>query len=128
MSVYAKAANLGRDMQNDAAEIKLEAEVRAGELLKAMEKRHGARDRAASHDTIPLLPDLGIKPDQSSRWQRIASVPAKERAAYVAEARETVGAALGMSGKTYERAKAVVEAAKADPEKYKKYAEAMDKS
>jgi hypothetical protein len=73
--------------RDDAAELKLDAEVKAGELLKAMEKRHGARDKAASHDAIPLMPDLGIKPDQSSRWQRIASVPAKVRETYKAEAR-----------------------------------------
>jgi hypothetical protein len=33
------------------------------------------------------LPDLGIKPDQSSRWQRMASVPDKALAEAVAAGR-----------------------------------------
>lgn len=42
--------------------------------------------------------------------------------------RDAVGASVGMSGKTYEKAKAVVQAAQEDPEKYGKLAENMDKS
>jgi ParB-like chromosome segregation protein Spo0J len=42
--------------------------------------------------------------------------------------RDVVGAAVGMSGKTYQKAKAVVEAAQEDPEKFGKLAENMDKS
>ena len=45
-----------------------------------------------------------------------------------ADTRDVVGKATGTSGKTYERAKAVVEAAKADPERFGRYADAMDKT
>jgi ParB family chromosome partitioning protein len=42
--------------------------------------------------------------------------------------REKVGAAVGMSGATYQRAKAVVEAAEAEPEKYGALREEMDRT
>ena len=42
--------------------------------------------------------------------------------------RDAVGASVGMSGKTYEKAKAVVEAARAEPEKYEPLVEQMDTS
>lgn len=42
------------------------------------------------------------------------------------ETRDKVGAAVGMSGVTYTRAKAVVEAAESDPEKFGHLVEAMD--
>ena len=44
------------------------------------------------------------------------------------DTRDAVGAGVGMSGKTYERAKAVTKAAKANPKKYGKFAAAMDKT
>jgi ParB family chromosome partitioning protein len=44
------------------------------------------------------------------------------------QTRDKVGAALGMSGRTYEKAKAVVEAARADPEKYGGLQEQMDRT
>jgi N6-adenosine-specific RNA methylase IME4 len=44
------------------------------------------------------------------------------------DTRDKVGAAVGMSGKTYERAKAVVEAAAAEPEKYERLREDMDRT
>lgn len=83
---YAKAANLGRDIQNDAAEVKIEAECKAGELLKQMAEKgeRTTKQTAAikSHDAI-RLDDLGIKPDQSSRWQKMAKVPKAVRTEYV---------------------------------------------
>ena len=67
-----------RDAQNNAAEIKLLAERRAGELLAGMEKQSGARGvgkKVESHDAIPLLKDMGLTKTQSSRWQLAASFP-----------------------------------------------------
>jgi len=64
--------------------VKIDAERMAGGLLKAMAERKeretpGGNRKSKSHDAtmIPDLPDLGVKPDQSSRWQRMASVPDK---------------------------------------------------
>ena len=44
------------------------------------------------------------------------------------DSRDKVGSALGISGKTYEKAKAVVEAAESEPEKYAGLVEEMDQS
>jgi site-specific DNA-methyltransferase (adenine-specific) len=78
--VYARQARLGLEAQNDAAEIKLRAERRAGELLAAMAKHPagrppGNRSRRATDFRPPRLGDLGVSKEQSSRWQQIATVP-----------------------------------------------------
>lgn len=89
---YAKAAKLGRDIHNDAGEIKIEAEAKAGELLKAMEKHKGGRPpKNHLHDEggFKTLDALGIDENQSIRWQRVASVPKEDRATYYREARES---------------------------------------
>ncbi len=82
MSDYARQAG---DMEFLfwAIEIKLRAERRGGELLTEMKelglRRSGYGDqKAESNDTIPLLADFGITPDQSSNWQREATVPEDE--------------------------------------------------
>jgi len=48
--------------------------------------------------------------------------------AVTGKTRDKVGAAVGMSGKTYEKAKAVVEAAEEEPGKYTELVEKMDKT
>jgi len=75
--VYAQAAKLGLENQNEAAEVKIRAERKAGEMLAQMPKFHGARPSdTGSHDVTPLeLSDLGIEKMQSSRWQAIANLP-----------------------------------------------------
>lgn len=65
--------------QNHAAEIKLRAERRAGELLAEMDKHEGGRP-VKTADTVsavtpPTLEQLGISDKQSSRWQGIAAIP-----------------------------------------------------
>lgn len=79
---YATAARLGSEAVNHAAEIKLLAERKAGELLRTMPKQNGgdAKRATALHNTVlasgapPTLADLGITPIQSSRWQALARV------------------------------------------------------
>src|SRR5207245_884523 len=65
---------------NEATQFKLRCERKLGEMLAAMEKDPGGRPRGnPSHDARSLrrtLRDLGITYSQSSRWQRLASVPA----------------------------------------------------
>lgn len=78
--VYAQQA---KNIENErrACEIRLRAERKAGELLRDMEKaRPGPPIRNRSVDTTeyrgaPTLRDLGISKQQSSDWQRLASVP-----------------------------------------------------
>lgn len=71
---YAKAARLGLELQNHAAELKLRAERKAGGLLRKMKLRGGDRKSKARRASLKLE-DLGITRDQSKRWQRIAAVP-----------------------------------------------------
>ncbi len=80
---YAKLAG-DLDMQNMAAEIRIRAERRAGQLLLEMAKNPGTRGegrprkdgtkrRSASFTALPpKLDDIGITKDQSSKWQRLA--------------------------------------------------------
>src|SRR5437879_6245350 len=86
LQAYARQAK-DTEMQNWAAEIRLRAERRAGELLAEMEKQHGSRGvgkKVESSDTTPLpvkLEDIGVTKDQSSKWQRLAKIeePALEK-------------------------------------------------
>jgi len=74
---YVKAARLGLELQNRAAEVKLRAERKAGEFLKSLKLRGGDR-RSKRHDAPLKLEDLGISRDQSKRWQYVASVTEAE--------------------------------------------------
>jgi hypothetical protein len=79
-------AQQARDLQlqNMAAEIRIRAERRAGQLLLDMEKNPGTRGegrprkdgtkRRSSRPTAnpPTLEDIGISKDQSAKWQKIA--------------------------------------------------------
>jgi hypothetical protein len=79
LRVYAKQAQ-DIDMQNWAAEIRLRAERRAGELLKAMPKQHGSRGtgkKVESPCATPLA-ELGVTKTQSSKWQKLAGVTSAE--------------------------------------------------
>jgi hypothetical protein len=67
-------------MQNRCAELKLDAERKAGELLGELPKK------ANQHVAGDTLSQAGIERHQSSRWQRIASIPEPEYEAYKAEA------------------------------------------
>lgn len=78
--VYAQAAKLGLENQNEAAEVKIRAERKAGEMLAQMPKQNGgdamrARYQDVTEDIPPTLADLGIEKMQSSRWQAIANLP-----------------------------------------------------
>lgn len=68
--------------------VELEARARAGELLRNMAER-GERDAGAGGDrrsrsrcATVKLEALGIAKSESSRWQRVARVPAELRDAY----------------------------------------------
>lgn len=69
---FVKAARLGLDLQNRAAELRLRAERKAGKLLNSLHLRGG--DRRSKRGRALKLDDLGISRDQSRRWQRMASV------------------------------------------------------
>jgi hypothetical protein len=84
---YAKSAALGLHVQNLAAEVKLRAERKAGELLAQLSLRGGDR-KSKSHTATLKLADLGINRDKSARWQLEASVPESVFLEYLAAAEQ----------------------------------------
>ncbi|HUV63435.1 MAG TPA: MT-A70 family methyltransferase [Sedimentisphaerales bacterium] len=75
------------EMQNQAAEIKVRAERRVGELLA--ETISPGNPQLSDGTTIgPSLSELGISRDQSSAWQKVASLPEKDFERHLTEARE----------------------------------------
>jgi hypothetical protein len=75
---YIKQRGEGLEAQNAAAEIKIRAERRAGELLDKMRRRQpeeGRPKKAYHDDTLPLtLDDIGVSRLQASRWSQIAGI------------------------------------------------------
>lgn len=91
MAAYAKQAN-DTALVEWATEIKVRAERRAGEMLTEMPKLNGARGvgkKVELDNATPLLSDLGISRDQSSRWQKLAAIPEDKFEAAVSAAKET---------------------------------------
>jgi hypothetical protein len=69
----ARQAKAGMDAQNEAAEIRLRAERRAGELLD--QQLRGPGNPLWSHDATIGLADVGVTKSQSSRYQQVAEIP-----------------------------------------------------
>jgi hypothetical protein len=77
----------GHDIEVDAAEIRIRAERRLGELIKAQKEAclvkqgvrlngtTGGRSSAVTHDhrSNPTLSDIGVSKDLSSRSQKLCS-------------------------------------------------------
>jgi len=89
--LYYKKAKDGLEIQNRAAEIKLRAERRAGELIRELDLARGKRtDLVARRDQVngkKTLSELGINKSQSSRWQQVASLPQGEFERHISETR-----------------------------------------
>lgn len=76
-----KAQRLSDEAARAAAELKLRAERRLGEMLAEVVQHGGnASSRGANLD------DLGINKDESSRWQKLARVPRHDFESYFATA------------------------------------------
>lgn len=104
---YAKAAKLGLEAANHAAEVKLRAERKAGELLQQLERGHGNRftveDSRLESSTNgseyrTVLTENDIAPTTAHRWQTVATVPDEVFEEHVAvvqqEQRELTSAGL----------------------------------
>ena len=79
LRLYWKKAEDGLEIQNRAAEVKIRAERRAGEILSEMEKARAGRPKknrslAATNSSAFTYAELGINKSQASRWQQIASL------------------------------------------------------
>lgn len=72
------------EAQNHAAELKLRAERRLGELLR--ETVQAGNPQLSQGETIGRLPE-GISRMQSHRWQRAANLPEPAFEAYVSDTR-----------------------------------------
>ncbi len=80
--VYAKRAQLGQEAIRHATEIKLRAERKAGEILRETPKNEGAKGVGKGAvivgDRTPTLKEIGVTKNQSSRYQKLAALPAPE--------------------------------------------------
>lgn len=96
---YARAAHLGLEAQNHAAEIKLRAERKAGEMLAQLATDQGGVGRRGKHDIIGSLSNAGQTSSEfalvldetntsrqdANRWQQIARLPEPVFEQHVAE-------------------------------------------
>jgi len=94
-----RLAEYGLEMQNDAAEVKLRAERRAGKILQEMRERgelasHGG---SRSHDAMLTLKDIGLTKDQSHHWGLEIKVPPERFEQYVTKTK-TEGKELTSAG------------------------------
>lgn len=87
LRVYVKAASDSLEAANAAAEIKLRAERKAGEMLAGIELpgRGGGDVKSSNAMLLDSLGDVGIGKMQSSRWQRAARVAADDFEEYLRE-------------------------------------------
>lgn len=101
MRIYAMQAK-NKTLEVDAAEIRIRAERRLGEMIAAQKESGGLNKGAAekgsnavtTEDRVkkPKLADAGISKNLSSRAQKLAAVPQAEFEAEVGEWRERVQA------------------------------------
>jgi hypothetical protein len=83
---------------DNATDIRLRAEIRAGEIFKEMAER---KERVKGGDpksrpaTLAKLADLGVDKSESSRWQRLAALAPDEREAKIERAKQSQRAVLG---------------------------------
>lgn len=116
---YASAAKLGREAENHAARLRIEAERKAGALLAQSPKNPGTRTTTGGVIVpppveTPRLADLGVSKQQAKDWQRIARVPDEVFEAHVAQAQRK-GEALTTSGVVQVARQIEREARRAEP-------------
>ena len=87
LRIYAQQAK-DTQLEYYAAEIRVRAERRAGELLKDTNSR-AKPGQYQQESSLPTLDDMSITKDQSSQWQRLASVPEETFEKKIAEAKDS---------------------------------------
>ncbi|MBT9177521.1 MAG: hypothetical protein DDT20_01855 [Firmicutes bacterium] len=99
MQAYGRMAK-DKTLEIDAAEIRIRAERRLGEILSTQNLHAGqpkkrmvdGNDHSFEGKETPTLSNIGISKDLSSRAQKLAAVPEGEFEAEVGEWRDRVGA------------------------------------
>jgi hypothetical protein len=77
---------------NDAASVRIEAQAKAGELLREMAESGMRKSRGdAISQPVTSLSDLGVGRMEATRWQRVAEVPEPVRQEYVEDTRTERG-------------------------------------
>ncbi len=97
---YMKQQGDAENAAREAGVLKVRAERRLGELLSRTEMDRGGRPRKGKNRSQAAngLDALGVTKDQSSRWQRVASLPSEIFEAFIAEAEEvTTSGALRLA-------------------------------
>ncbi len=81
------------DQLNDASECILDAERALGRMLAGMVTKGGKRHKSANgtYDRLAVLSDLGITKNQSSAWQRVATIAEKKYRKWVESVRGAGG-------------------------------------
>jgi phage N-6-adenine-methyltransferase len=105
MQVYAKEAK-DSERIDLATDIRLRAEIHAGELLIERKER-GERDtgrgdrqsKKAKSRPVTQLSDIGVSKMQSSRWQRLAALSPDEQESKIERAKQKQRAALDDAAK-----------------------------
>lgn len=94
LQAYARQAK-NKQLEVDAAEIRIRAERRLGQMLQAEGPQHGGPRRGNSSSTLTTLNDIGVSKDLSSRAQSIAKIPDDEFEATLSQARDEQAAVTG---------------------------------
>lgn len=119
--VYAKQVELGLEAQNHAAEIKLRAQRKAGEILSSIEGTQGSRT-----DLITFIPDgkkskmdiyeeSDISPKDAHVWQTLASIPPEMFDNFIKDKKEAIAEVT--TAYVYREAKRFIAANKSDAPK-----------
>lgn len=89
---YARAAKLGLDAQNHAAEICLIAKRKAGEFLGQLDRKesnqHVAKSNVGNSEYADAIEDAGITYQDANRWQQIATVPEEKFSEFIEHAKK----------------------------------------
>lgn len=89
VAAYYQQRGASLEIQNDAAEVRLRAERRLGELLKVMPKNAGGRPSktGSKKQQVSPLREIGITRKQSMTWQQIAEIDEEDFEERIATAR-----------------------------------------
>lgn len=92
---YAKAAKLGLDAQNKAAEIAILARRKAGEYLSQLERDKPFPGSSTTPNVgngsqyTKTLEESGITTQDASRWMQVASVPEEQFKEYIEDTKDS---------------------------------------